>query len=213
VDIREVQNSNEEKCCVVTCGIPTGETYWNNQYEANTTGWDLGEVSPPLKNYIDQLTKKDLRILIPGCGNTYEADYLLQQGFTNITVVDIAPTLVARLKEKHRGNPNIKIILGDFFNQEGKYDLILEQTFFCAIHPPLRKDYVAKMNELLATDGKLVGVLFDREFEQNGPPFGGSQYEYRMLFEKDLNIEVFERCYNSFIKREETELFVILARK
>ena len=91
----EEQKVSEEKCCVVTCDLPLGETYWNNQYVASETGWDLGEVSPPLKAYIDQLTNKNLRILIPGCGNTYEAEYLLQQEYTDITVIDIAPTLVA----------------------------------------------------------------------------------------------------------------------
>lgn len=43
--------------------------------------------------------------------------------------------------------------------------VLMEQTFFCAINPSLRKDYVAKMHELLAPNGKLVGVLFDKEFE------------------------------------------------
>ena len=141
----EAEKISTEKCCVVTCDLPLGETFWNNQYVANATGWDLGEVSPPLKAYIDQLTRKNMRILIPGCGNTHEADYLLQQGFTNITVIDIAPTLVAQLTNKFASNPNIKIILGDFFEHVGEYDLILEQTFFCAINPQLRKDYVAKM--------------------------------------------------------------------
>ena len=145
------QNSIEIKCCVDnTSGIPSlDETYWNSQYNANTTGWDLGQVSPPLKAYIDQLTNKDLRILIPGCGNTYEAAYLLQQGFTNVTVIDIAPILVAQLKEKFAFNPNIKIFFGNFFEHTGEYDLILEQTFFCALNPSLRKDYVAKMHEHL----------------------------------------------------------------
>lgn len=206
-------NKNEEKCCVVTCDIPLGETYWNNQYEAKTTGWDMGEVSPPLKAYIDQLTNKDLRILIPGCGNTYEAEYLLTKGFTNITVVDIAPALVAQLKEKFASSPNIKILLGDFFHLTGEYDLILEQTFFCALNPALRKDYVAKMKELLAPGGKLVGVLFDREFEQQGPPFGGCKCEYEAMFEKDFNFRTFELCNNSFVKRAGTELFINLVKK
>ena len=169
------------------------ETFWNNQYEANTTGWDLGEVSPPIKNYINQLTNKNLRILIPGCGNTYEAEYLLQQGFTNIAVVDIAPTLIARLQKKFTANPNIKIILGDFFKHEAQYDLILEQTFFCALNPALRKDYVSQMNTLLAPEGKLVGVLFNRQFEQAGPPFGGSQREYELIFQKYFNFKTFEQ--------------------
>ena len=209
----DTKNNTEEKCCVVNCDLPLDETYWNNQYDAHTTAWDLGEVSPPIKAYINQLTNKNLRILIPGCGNTYEAEYLLQQGFTDVTVIDIAPTLVALLKEKFASNPNIKIVLGDFFEHTGEYDLILEQTFFCAINPPLRKDYVAKMNELLAPNGKLVGVLFDREFEQQGPPFGGCKCQYELMFEKDFTFKTFELCNNSFVKREGTELFINLQKK
>lgn len=208
-----MDKENTEKCCTVSCDIPLGQTFWNNQYEANTTGWDLGEVSPPLKEYIDQLTNKDLRILIPGCGSTYEADYLLQQGFTNITVIDIAPTLVAKLKVKHQGNPNINIILGDFFEHKAEYDLVLEQTFFCAINPSLRKGYIVKMNELLSAGGKLVGVLFDREFEHQGPPFGGSKCGYEPMFAQYFDLKTFGPCYNSFVKRRDTELFIILQKK
>lgn len=213
MSIKDDQNSKEEKPGIISSDLPLGETFWNDQYNANTTGWDLGEVSPPLKAYIDQLTNKNLRILIPGCGNTYEAEYLLQQGFTDITVIDIAPALVEKLKQKFAAGPAVKIILGDFFKHRGEYDLVLEQTFFCAIDPLLRKTYVATMKDLLTPGGKLTGVLFNREFEQKGPPFGGSQSEYRLLFEKDFNILVFEPCYNSFIKRQGTELFISLQKK
>lgn len=204
---------NEEKCCVVNCDLPLGETYWNDQYKANATGWDLGEVSPPIKAYIDQIINKNLRILIPGCGNTYEAAYLLLQGFTDVTVIDIAPALVDQLKQKFAADPRIKIILGDFFKHEGEYDLILEQTFFCAINPPLRKEYVTKMHELLAENGKLVGVLFDREFEQQGPPFGGCKCQYEPMFENKFNFKTFEACNNSNVKRAGTELFINLVKK
>ncbi len=71
--------------------------------------------------------------------------------------------MIAQLKEKYLGNTNI--ILGDFFKHKGEYELVLEQTFFCAINPSLRKNYVAKMKELLLLNGKLVGVLFDWQFE------------------------------------------------
>ena len=208
-----MENDQSEKCCLVTCDMELGETFWNNQYNANTTNWDLGEVSPPLKEYIDQLTNKNLRILIPGCGNTYEAEYLLQQGFTDITVIDIAPALVAKLETKFAGNDNIKIVLGDFFNHKGEYDLILEQTFFCAINPPLRIGYVAQMKELLAANGRLAGVLFDREFEHAGPPFGGCKCQYTPLFEKDFIFTAFGPCFNSNVKRKGTELFINLIRK
>jgi len=211
--IKDDQNSKEEKPGIVPSGFSLDETFWNNQYNANTTGWDLGEVSPPVKAYIDQLTNKNLRILIPGCGNSYEAGYLLQQGFTNITVIDIAPILAERLQEKYRGNANIRIIQGDFFEHTGEYDMILEQTFFCALDPSLRENYVAKMHQLLAPGGKLAGVLFNREFDQQGPPFGGSGSAYKLLFEKNFKPVIFETCYNSFFKRKGTELFVILNPK
>lgn len=187
--------------------------YWSSRYDAGTSFWDMGEVSPPLKNYIDQLSDKNIRILIPGCGNTYEADYLLKLGFTDVTVIDIAPVLVAQLKEKYKDNLQIKIILGDFFKYEGQYDLILEQTFFCAIDPSLRKNYVAKMTELLAPKGKLVGLLFNRRFEEQGPPFGGSKTEYEPMFARDFVFKTFEPCYNSFFKRKDSELFINLIKK
>ena len=57
------------------------ENFWNNKYINNETGWDLKAPSTPLKEYIDQLENKNIRILIPGCGNAYEAEYLLKQGF------------------------------------------------------------------------------------------------------------------------------------
>ena len=208
-----MEKSHAERCGVVTNDFESGEAFWNNQYNANTTGWDLGQVSPPIKDYIDQLRDKNLRILIPGCGNSYEAEYLLQNGFTNITLIDIAPTLVKQLQQKFINNPNIKIILGDFFYHDGEYDLILEQTFFCAINPLLRKDYVAKMKALLATNGKLAGVLFNKEFEQQGPPFGGCKSQYISLFENDFYLKTFEPCHNSFAKRQGTELFINLVKK
>ena len=189
-----------------------GQQFWDERYRTNETGWDLGTVSPPLKAYIDQLENKNLRILIPGCGNTYEAEYLLQQGFTNVTLIDIAPTLVNNLKEKFKNNKNIRILLGDFFEHQGKYDLILEQTFFCALNPSLRTQYRDKMLTLLEPGGKLAGLLFNKVFEKEGPPFGGSKEEYEQLFKTGFSLLTFEACYNSVAPRAGWELFIILQK-
>jgi SAM-dependent methyltransferase len=193
--------------------LPLDATYWNDRYQQHQTGWDVGHVSTPLKKYIDQLTNKDIAILIPGCGNSYEAEYLLQQGFNNITLIDISPLLTQQLAEKfstYVGN-RLNIITGDFFALEGQYDLILEQTFFCALEPSLRGAYVRKMYSLLKPGGKLVGVLFDRAFE-GGPPFGGSQEEYEGLFAPLFNIQVLAPCYNSIKPRMNAEVFMIAVR-
>ncbi len=189
------------------------EHYWSNRYQNQTDTWDLKAVSTPLKEYIDQLTNKNISILIPGCGNGYEAEYLLQLGFTNITLIDISPVPIKNMQEKFVShlNKEINIILGDFFALHQTFDLIIEQTFFCAIDPLLRQQYANKMYELLKVGGKLVGVLFNREFEA-GPPFSGSKEEYQLLFAKKFNIKTLEKCYNSIEKRKDTEVFIILKK-
>ena len=46
------------------------QEYWDTQYISNTTGWDLGEVSPPIKSYIDTIEDKNISILIPAVATT-----------------------------------------------------------------------------------------------------------------------------------------------
>ena len=199
------------KCCVVSCDRPLDAAYWEAQYEAKSTGWDLGQVSPPIQAYVDTVSNKNSRILIPGCGNSYEAEYLLEQGFSNITVIDIAPTPLAVLKEKFKNNPNIKIVLGDFFEHQGKYDLIIEQTFFCALTPTMRQKYVWKMHQLLAEEGILSGLLFNRMFE-SGPPFGGSKEEYEQLFTSTFDFIKINLSENSAAPRANSELSIELTK-
>lgn len=188
------------------------QSYWDSQYQAGKTGWDLGLVSPPIKKYFDEVGDKNLSILIPGGGNSYEAEYLLQQGFTNITVVDIAPSLVEKLKEKFQNHSGIKVLLGDFFEHQGAYDLIVEQTFFCALPPKMRPQYVLKMHQLLKQDALLVGLLFNRTFEK-GPPFGGSINEYENLFSPYFHIQFMDTALNSAAPRALTELWIELKKR
>lgn len=188
------------------------QEYWDKQYISNATGWDLGQVSPPIKKYVDNLKDKHINILIPGCGNTYEAEYLLEQGFTNVTVIDIAPTLVKNLQKKFKNNTNISIVLGDFFEHQGSYDLIIEQTFFCALPPLMREEYVSKMYQLLTEKGKLVGLLFNKIFD-SGPPFGGTQIEYEQLFKDYFDFKIMENCHNSIAPRANSELFIEFQKK
>ncbi len=64
--------------------------YWNNHYLENETGWDAKSITTPLKKYFDQLKNKSISILIPGAGNSYEAEYFIKKGFKNIFVLDYA---------------------------------------------------------------------------------------------------------------------------
>ncbi|QEC46075.1 methyltransferase domain-containing protein [Pseudobacter ginsenosidimutans] len=187
--------------------------YWDDQYLHYKPGWDIGSPSTPLKEYIDQLTDKNTRILIPGCGNGYEAEYLLQQGFQHVTVIDLSPVLTKSFTEKLQSyaGKQLTVITGDFFDHTGQYDLILEQTFFCVFPPQYREKYVQHVQELLAPGGIIAGVLFNREFD-SAPPFGGKMESYIPVFQKYLDLMKMEPCYNSIKPRQGAEVFFI-ARK
>lgn len=192
----------------------TGKDYWENRWQQAQTGWDLAQVSPPIKAYIDVHRDVNQSILIPGCGNAHEAEYLLQAGFTNVTVIDIAPLPTLHLKEKlHMAvkQGKLKVLCEDFFTHEGSYDLILEQTFFCAINPELRRSYAQHMHRLLKPGGKLVGVLFDKQFDA-GPPFGGTTAEYLTYFTPLFNEVSITPCLNSILPRMGSEVWVELIK-
>ncbi len=187
--------------------------YWANRYKTNDTGWDLGDISTPLKEFIDNLNDHSISILVPGAGNAYEVEYLFNKGFKNVFLLDIAEEPIENFKKRVPNFPKEQLIVGDFFEQKGQYDLIIEQTFFCALNPTLRKNYVSKMSELLKQNGKLIGLLFNIPLNDEKPPFGGNIDEYKKTFEPNLKFHTLEIAKNSIKPRENNELFFICNKK
>lgn len=186
--------------------------YWENRYENQQTGWDIGTISPPLKAYIDQLTDKNKRILIPGCGYGHEGLYLHHQGFTQVYLLDFAQKPLQEFSKRNPSFPTAHLLCTDFFSVQLKFELILEQTLFCAIDPQRREEYIRHSYSLLSDHGKLVGVLFDREFE-GGPPFGGNSSTYQQQFSAQFQEVKIEPCYNSLPARQGSEVFLIAQKK
>jgi methyl halide transferase len=184
------------------------DAYWESRYQKGETGWDIGEISTPLLEFFDSLQDKSIRILIPGCGNAYEAAYLHSKGFKNVYLLDFAISPLQYFQETNPDFPKNHLLHQDFFEHTGTYDLIIEQTFFCAIDPGLRKNYVMHTASLLAPGGSLAGLLFDCEFEKEGPPFGGCKAEYESLFKQYYHLEKLEPCRNSISPRSGKELFI-----
>jgi len=191
--------------------------YWSQRYVDQLTGWDIGYPSTPLKEYIDQLENKNLKILIPGAGNAYEAEYLHTVGFKYVDVLDISPIPLDWLSQRVPGFPKDQLLLGDFFEHEGQYDLIFEQTFFCSFIPSYenRSKYARHMAQLLRVGGKLVGVWFEVPLvlDTDKRPFGGDRDLYWSYLSPHFNKIVFEDCYNSIKPRAGTELFGIFEKK
>ena len=183
--------------------------YWSSRYQNDITGWDVGTITPPIKAYVDQLKDKSLKILIPGAGNAHEAEYLHRQGFSNVYVCDLAIEPLENLQRRCPDFPKEHLIHGNFFEIESTFDLILEQTFFCALDPSLRQSYADKAATILNSSGKLAGLLFGVLFPFTGPPFGGDITEYESLFKPRFTKVNISPCYNSLAPRSGNELFII----
>ena len=190
------------------CNLDLSSDFWNNRYLNDCAGWDMGEVSPPIKSYIDQLEDRDISILIPGAGNSYEAEYLHKSGFKNVVVVDIAAEPLKNLVERLPTFPEANLFHLDFFEFSGKFDLIIEQTFFCAIDKSLRANYAEQISTLLNVDGKLVGLMFDAPLNIENPPFGGSTDEYKAYFSPYFKHVAMNNCYNSHPSRNGREVWI-----
>ena len=197
--------------------IKKEQNYWSQRYRNNSTGWDIGYPSTPLKTYIDQIEDKNIKILIPGAGNAYEAEYLWQQGFINVFVMDISPIPLEAFQKRNPDFPNSQLLTKDFFTHQNQYDLIFEQTFFCSFVPTEKNRfaYAKHINALLKPKGKLVGVWFDIPLTENieKRPFGGDKELYLKYLTKHLEVISFEKCYNSIPPRQGSEFFGILTKK
>lgn len=193
------------------------QQYWTQRYNEQQTGWDIGYPSTPIKEYVDQLKNTSIEILIPGAGNAYEAEYLWKQGFKNVHILDISEVPLKQFKKRNPDFPVSQIHQADFFEFQGQYDLIIEQTFFCSLVPSneFRNAYSKHMGELLKLTGKLIGVWFDIPLssDMEKRPFGGNKELYISYLSEFLKTITFDRCYNSIPPRQGNELFGIFEKK
>ena len=145
--------------------------------------------------------------------NLVYLEYLFKNKFHSTFVLDYSKHALNNFSKRVPDFPKKQLLKTDFFDAQGKYNIIIEQTFFCAINKNKRRDYFAKMSDLLKAQGKLIGLLFDDNLNEDHPPFGGSKSEYKKYFEPYFNIKVFEPAYNSIKSRMGRELFMILIKK
>ncbi len=185
--------------------------YWDERYKTQNSGWDIGYPSPAICKYFDNKDTSK-KILIPGCGNAYEGEYLFNNGFKNITLLDYSETSKQNFLNRVPGFNEKNYVIDGFFEHKGSYDFIVEQTFFCALDPSLREKYAKKMHELLAPGGQLIGLLFDDPLYEDHPPYGGNKEEYLSYFSPLFSEVKMTPCHSSIPERSGRELFIILKK-
>lgn len=148
--------------------------FWNAKYEEQNTPWDLGEVSDAVRLLAERYFPPQGRVLVPGCGRGHEVIWLAERGY-RVTAVDFADEAIRHLREQaslHRVHPDI--LHDDIFllpaQLNSRFDVLLEQTCFCAIDPSLRDEYERLAHRVLKPGGQLLGVFMEVEGVE-GPPY------------------------------------------
>ena len=186
--------------------------YWQNRYAQDDFPWDIGYSNKVLTDYVEQNIAKDARVLIPGAGSGYEAEYLWNKGYTHVYALDFAADAKSLLMSRGNKFPEDQYLTGDFFELDQRFDVFLEQTFFCALNPSLRPQYVKHVHHLLNTEGVLFGLLFEMD-KQDGPPYGGNTAEYVALFQAKFELKTVQKCLDSIAPRLGQELVIEFVKK
>ena len=188
---------------------------WQDHYDSNDLGWDLGQVAPP---FVELREKGKLplgKVLVPGCGRGHEVIFLSENGF-EVTGIDFSEGAVTYLGNAlKKRNLKGRVLHQDFFSlddtHDGVYDLVIEQTFFCAISPRQRQDYVLKVSRMLKPGGMLVGLFYHTD-KQGGPPYNTTREDIETHFSENFEIQELDKTSLSSEQRKGKEWLGILKK-
>lgn len=158
---------------------------WEQRYSAGNTGWDRGEASPALGHWLASNRPPTGRVLLPGCGNGYEAAWLARHG-CEVTAVDIAAQPVRELRlQLHKLGLAAEVVQADLLQWQPAalpFDAIYEQTSICALEPDHWSAYEQRLYDWLKPGG-LLFALFMQTGRPGGPPYDCPVPDMRLLFD------------------------------
>lgn len=143
--------------------------------------------------------------LVPGCGRGHDVLLLSSWGYEvwGLDYSDVArDEAIANQAQAEKSGlykpieglekGEIHWVTGDFFDDkwaigaggaEGKFDLVYDYTFLCALPPQARPQWARRMTGLLSHTGRLVCLEFPttKPMSEQGPPWGLSPELYEAL--------------------------------
>lgn len=159
---------------------------WDENYERNTAGWDLGGPTPVFRRL---LLNGDLipgRMIVLGAGRGHDAREFARHGFP-VTAVDFSARAVQEMHRLATPAAPVEILQHDIFTLsdtfDESFDYVLEYTCFCAIEPKRRAEYAGLVTRLLKPNGVYIDLAFPLDGRKGGPPFAVSASEIFELFQ------------------------------
>lgn len=152
---------------------PALADFWEQRYRNGTTPWDAGGVPAAVQDLVASQSATQAgapRVLVPGCGNAWEARHLCELGW-DVLALDFSEAAVAGAAQI-MGPWRDRLMLADFFSfaADAPFDIIYERAFLCALPRHRWPDYAARCADLLRPGGRLAGFFYFGG-EPKGPPF------------------------------------------
>jgi len=190
--------------------------FWHGRYLAGDTGWDLGEPSPPFVRLHRDGVIAPCRVAVPGCGRGWEVAWLAGQGY-QVAGIDFAPAAIEATRDRvHAAGATAHLVCSDLFglpdDLAGGFDLVLEQTCFCAIAPHRRPEYVDAVHRLLAPGGRLIALFYACE-GSGGPPFTTDPKDVAALFAERFTVRSLALTPHSHPRRFGEEWLGVMERR
>jgi SAM-dependent methyltransferase len=165
--------------------VETGRDDWERRWAAGDTPWDLGRAPAVLDDLLAGLADGPLCVLVPGAGAGHDALAWARAGHV-VTAVDVAPTALVRCRESARkAGLAPTLLVADLFalpqDLRGAFDVVWEQTCFCAIPPTRRPDYARAMADVLRPRGTLHALLWNHG-RPGGPPHDVRREDAQRVF-------------------------------
>tara|TARA_B100000965_G_scaffold329947_1_gene293557 strand:+ start:93 stop:713 length:621 start_codon:yes stop_codon:yes gene_type:complete len=194
--------------------------YWDSRYKNGNHSWNIGKPTPIFENWSNSISNKSkINICIPGCGMGYDALYLASEGF-NVYAFDFSIKAIEYLRSQaSKKNIKLNVFCEDFFHINPKYfgyfDYILEYTFYCAIKPNRRLEYINLCHKLLKSRGIFIGIMLPivKKDSIKGPPFYVSKNELIDNFKDKFDINKISKSSLSIKQRMDIELYAEYQKK
>ncbi|KAJ1905632.1 hypothetical protein LPJ81_001820 [Coemansia sp. IMI 209127] len=197
---------------------------WFNCWNESRTVWDQGDISPALRELIEE-KKWELpggNGIVPGCGRGYDAMFLASPSLHMVgaDISQIAVDIASKLRDE-KGFPSslVDFKVMDFFNFEvtDKYQVAYDYTFFCALHPSMRKSWGNRYAEIMAPGGHLIALMYplckterDRDV---GPPFLLAEDDYHQALDCSFELIYIDPNCKSHDTRVGHETITVWRRK
>lgn len=144
--------------------------HWEKVYQEKTSdqvSWTQEKPVISLEMIKESKIPKDAAIIDIGGGDSNLADFLLDEGYTNITVLDISDAAIDRLKKRLGSrSQQVKYIVSDVseFVPEHPYDLWHDRATFHFLTKEEDKRYYINLVKNTVNGGLAIGT-----FSEKGP--------------------------------------------